>query len=172
MARSVLLLGSNLGDREGLLDSAREKLNEKAGKVIKSSSMYETEPWGFEAENSFLNQVIIIETDHKPANLLFTLQDIELDLGRKRCNKQYESRLIDIDVLFYGDEIINTKDLIIPHPRIQERMFVLKPLMEISPDLTHPVLEKSINALFDNCKDKLKVEIFQKSNNKQLITNN
>jgi len=165
MARSILLLGSNLGDREGLLDRAMEKLNEKAGKVIKSSSMYETEPWGFEAENSFLNQVIIIETDHKPANLLFTLQDIELDLGRKRCNKQYESRLIDIDVLFYGDEIINTKDLIIPHPRIQERMFVLKPLMEISPNLTHPVLEKSIKALFDNCKDKLKVEIFQKLNN-------
>ena len=163
MARSILLLGSNLGDRKDLLDRAKEKIDEKAGEVIKSSSIYETEPWGFEAENSFLNQVIIIETDHKPANLLFILQDIELDLGRKRCDKQYESRYIDIDILFYDDEIIDEKDLVLPHPRIQERMFVLKPLMEISSSLIHPVLKKSIKELFEGCEDILKVEIYQKS---------
>jgi len=165
MARSILLLGSNLGDRKEILEKVKIRINSEAGKIIKTSSIYESEAWGFEAENSFLNQAIVIETEMNPGQLLPALLKIEKGLGRIRSAGEYESRLIDIDILFYEDEIINEKDLVVPHARIQDRMFVLKPLKEISENLIHPVFNKSINNLFDNCKDNLKVEIFQKSNN-------
>ncbi len=167
MARSILLLGSNLGDREEILEKVKKEILSKAGQIVKSSSVYETEPWGFVAESRFLNQVIIIDTKLKPGQLLTVILEIEEGFGRRRDNEKFESRILDIDILFYDDRIINEKDLIIPHPRIQERMFVLKPLVEISEDLIHPVLKKSIKCLFDNCIDKLKVEVF-----KDQLTNN
>ena len=163
MARGILILGSNLGNREDMIDRAREMINEKAGKIVKSSSIFKTEPWGFEADNKFLNQAIMIETELDPQHLLITLMEIEDSLGRKRKTVQFESRLIDIDILFYDDKIIDEKDLQIPHPRIRERMFVLKPLMEIAGEMIHPEIKKTISELYNDCKDKLEVEVYQQA---------
>jgi len=161
MVESILLLGCNLGDRKIILESVKEEISKNVGSIIKESSIYETEPWGFEAEESFLNQAIMVETSMDPRQLLATILKIESEFGRKRSAGHYESRTIDIDILFYEDRIINEKDLVVPHPRIQERMFVLKPLLEVSEDLIHPVLDKSVKCLFNNCTDNLTVEIFQ-----------
>ena len=143
-----------------MLERARCEINKRAGEIIRSSSIYETEPWGFDDQTSFLNQVLIIDTFLEPHELLDILLRIESELGRKRKSDEYESRLIDIDILFYDNLKINERDLIIPHPRIEERMFVLKPLMEIAPGMIHPVTGLSIKHLYEKCQDKLSVRLF------------
>jgi len=157
ISKLYILLGGNLGDKQKVFSEARNKLNEQVGKITEQSAIYETEPWGFESDDIFWNQVLEISTHLSPEEVLLQTQHIELELGRIRKSDQYDSRIIDIDILFFGDQIIHLENLIIPHPRLQERKFALVPLCEIAPELTHPVLQKSIRQLLDECEDKLTV---------------
>ena len=126
-------LGSNLGDRQANIERAIELISERVGEVIRRSSLIETEPWGFESENKFLNGVILCETTLTPRQVLRKTQKIERDLGRKKktSSLQYSDRPIDIDILLYDDLTVDEPDLKIPHPRMQEREFVIIPLKEI-----------------------------------------
>ncbi len=157
MAFVVFSLGSNLDDRKSYLSSAI-RLVSQMGKLVKTSSVYESEPWGFKAEITFLNQVVIIESPLSPNEILSQFQKIEAKLGRVKNGAGYQSRTIDLDLLFYDDLIIQSKVLTIPHPEIQNRKFVLKPLLEITPDYIHPIFKRSIQQLFNECADKLWVE--------------
>ncbi len=159
MIRLYILLGGNLGDKSRIFSEARDKLNKRLGKITAQSSVYETEPWGFESSDLFWNQVLEILTSLSPEEVLHQTQQTEIELGRIRKSNPYDSRIIDIDILFYGDQLISQHNLIIPHPKIQERKFTLIPLCEISPDLVHPVFRKSIRKLLEECTDPLKVEV-------------
>jgi 2-amino-4-hydroxy-6-hydroxymethyldihydropteridine diphosphokinase len=158
MIRLYILLGGNLGDKQKVFSETRNKLKKQVGKITAQSSVYETEPWRFESKDLFWNQVVEISTKLSPEEVLSRTQQIELELGRIRKANQYDSRIIDIDILFYGNQIIEQENLIIPHPRIQERKFALMPLSEIAPELMHPVFQKSIGQLLQECSDELKVE--------------
>lgn len=158
MATIYLLLGGNIGDKERIFSEARTILNNRVGEIQLQSAVYETEPWGFESPDLFWNQALELSTSLSPAEVLAATKQIELELGRIRNHTQYGSRLIDIDILFYGDQIINQENLVIPHPRIQERRFALIPLCEIVPDLIHPAFQKSISQLLEESTDVLKVE--------------
>jgi 2-amino-4-hydroxy-6-hydroxymethyldihydropteridine diphosphokinase len=146
-------LGSNLGNREENLYFALSLIGEKAGRVLVHSSLYETEPWGFETENLFLNMVVKVQTTSDPLTLLEVLLGIEKTMGRIRSTVNYSSRIIDIDVLFYDDITLDLKNLKIPHPHLHERRFVLEPLSEIAPDFVHPVFKKSVSSLLALCND-------------------
>ena len=157
MKKVFLGIGTNLGDREACLKSAIECIRESIGSVVCTSSVYETEPWGFSSDDQFLNMTVEVETALKPSGLLGRMLMIEARMGRLRSGKGYSSRLIDLDILLYSNKILNTKSLIIPHPRLHERKFVLVPLCEIAPDFVHPVLKNDIKTLLRDCKDKSKV---------------
>ncbi|HAH24690.1 MAG TPA: 2-amino-4-hydroxy-6-hydroxymethyldihydropteridine diphosphokinase [Prolixibacteraceae bacterium] len=158
MIKLYLLLGGNLGDKRQVFLEATALLEEQVGRITQQSHIYETEPWGFESTDMFWNQVLELSVSISPEEVLERTQQIEQQLGRTRKAQQYDSRIIDIDILFYGDQIISTENLTIPHPRIQERKFVLVPLNEIAPELTHPVLQKSVGQLLLDCTDQLRVE--------------
>ncbi len=153
----VLLLGSNEGNRLQNLLLAKNFLIKNLGKLIKESSIYETEPWKMPDEEIwFFNQAIVLETNINANNILGIIKDYELKHGRsknRKNKKSYESREIDIDILFYDDKVINTQDLIIPHPLLHTRRFVLTPLVEILPNFIHPILGKDIKTLYYYCKD-------------------
>ncbi len=152
-----LLLGSNLGDRVGVLLKAQQEISARVGTVIKSSSIYETLAWGIENQPAFLNQVLLIETFLTPQELLITINKIEQDLGRIRHQKWGE-RLIDIDILYYENQIIDEEHLKIPHPEIINRRFTLVPLVEIAADFVHPALDKTQEELLEVCRDELEVK--------------
>jgi len=133
-------------------------LKNEVGEIAKLSSVYESEPWGFDCESSFLNQVLIIETENPPEKLLEQIQNIERKLGRVRNKKGFAARTMDIDILFYNDIVLNTETLKIPHPAIQNRRFTLLPLSEILPFKTHPIIKKTIEKLLIECDDKLWVK--------------
>ena len=150
-------VGTNLGDRETNLKEALAGIGKYIGRVVNSSSVYETEPWGFHAEQQFLNIVAKVETELIPSAVLNAILILETGLGRVRSENQYSSRTIDIDILFYGDEIINSEELKVPHPLLHKRKFVLVPLAEIEPELVHPVLKESVTLLLEKCEDKSEV---------------
>ncbi len=158
MIKLYLLLGGNLGDKKKIFYEARTALKNQVGKITAQSDIYETEPWGFESADLFWNQILEIATNLSPEEVLRQTQQIEIELGRIRKLSQYSSRIIDIDILFYGEEIIQLPNLVIPHPRVQERKFALVPLNEIAPDLKHPVFQKTISQLLTECTDQLRVE--------------
>ena len=160
MNRVYIQLGSNLGDREGYLKQSQVMLIDEIGLIIKKSSIYESSPWGVENQGSFLNQVLLLETDVKPFDLLDIILNIEKEMGRVRIEKWGE-RIIDIDILFYNDEIIETNNLCIPHPYISKRRFVLSPLDEIAKNYIHPILHKTINKLLLECLDEEKVSVYE-----------
>ncbi|HPE43018.1 MAG TPA: 2-amino-4-hydroxy-6-hydroxymethyldihydropteridine diphosphokinase [Bacteroidales bacterium] len=152
-----ILLGSNQGEREKMLQQATEAIERICGKIVRQSSIYETAPWGFESEQWFLNQVIQIKSFLVPETLLEKLLAIELQLGRVRTNAQYSSRAIDLDLLYYSSIHLETRLLEIPHPRLHLRRFTLMPLSEIAPDFVHPVLKKTQLELLELLQDNSKV---------------
>lgn len=148
--RKVYLgLGTNSGNKKENLTRAIENLSLALGLPTAFSTFIESEPWGFESENSFLNCVVAFDTHLSPTELLDTTEEIERRLGRtsKSHNGQYSDRTIDIDILFYGNEVINSDRLTIPHPLLHLRNFVLRPLHEIAPQLTHPAMGRTIDEL-------------------------
>lgn len=148
MPEVYLALGSNIKDKYSNLTRAKELLSERVGKILALSSFYETEPWGFDSENHFLNAVILIGTSLQPFEILDITQRIEEEMGRTRRNDGfYHDRIIDIDLLLYGSLALRESRLVIPHPLMQERAFVMKPLAEIAPGLVHPVLGKTMSEL-------------------------
>ncbi|RMG72966.1 MAG: 2-amino-4-hydroxy-6-hydroxymethyldihydropteridine diphosphokinase [Nitrospirae bacterium] len=146
-------VGSNLGDRRNNCQSAVRQLKHNGIEVIKVSPVYETEPWGVKEQPPFLNLAIHCRTSLPPEELLRRLKDIEKQLGRE-STYHWGPRTIDLDILFYGDRIVNQKELVIPHPHIAQRLFVLKPLSDIAPFLIHPVLNRTILELLQEFKDK------------------
>lgn len=151
-----LLLGSNLGDRIGLLKEARLQLLHSIGSIIRSSSVYETQSWGIANQPDYLNQVLEMQTNLLPEVILKKTQSIEENLHRERT-KKWDSRTIDIDILLFGKTIINLPELKIPHPELQNRLFTLIPLEELIPDFIHPVLNKTTKELRQEVNDNLLV---------------
>ncbi len=152
----ILHTGTNLGNREDNLLKANDLIQKRIGKISNYSSLYETEPWGVEDQPAFINQAIELSTDLTPQEVLEVCNGIEDEMGRIRVQK-WERRLIDIDIIFYGNQIINTERLKIPHKHIQDRNFVLIPLMEIIPDFIHPIFEETIETLYEKSTDTLEV---------------
>ena len=142
---AYIALGTNLGDRLANLHAAIRSLPPEI-KVLAKSHVYETPPWGYEDQPAFLNMIIKAETELEPKSLLKYLKQLEVELGREQ-NFRWGPRLIDLDILFYDNLVINTPLLVIPHPRLHERAFVLVPLADVAPDLIHPILQKSVSQL-------------------------
>lgn len=158
MNRACLILGSNKGDTLKNLNEAKTLIETYAGNIALTSSVYQTSAWGNTDQPDFLNQAVCINTVLSPEKLLEVLLNIEQQLGRIRSEQKWEERTMDIDILFYNDEIIDQPNLKVPHPYMQERKFVLVPLSEILPQYIHPVLNKKINLLLEECEDVLNVE--------------
>ena len=157
MVDVFLLLGSNLGDRKLLLQQAIKCIEEEVAPVIKQSAVYETQSWGKEDLPDYLNQVILIQTELSAQIILQKILNIEWKIGRVREEK-WGSRLIDIDILFYGDALINETELKIPHPELHKRRFTLEPLAEIASEYIHPTFNKNILQLKNELKDNLIVK--------------
>ncbi len=163
MPKSFLGLGSNIGERIAYIEKAVEEICRIPNvKLISASSVYETEPWGMQNQDDFLNSVIEIETDLSAENLLKELKHIEKKSGRI-SNSRWSEREIDIDLLFYGSEVLVNEYLNVPHRQIENRKFVLIPLAEIAPEFVHPVFNKTINELLENTTDKLNVVRYKTS---------
>lgn len=145
-------LGSNLGDKEKNLNQAIQYIKERIGAVIAQSAFISTVSWGYESDNLFLNAALICRTSLTPYEVLSQLQAIELEMGRTHTLTGYEDRVIDLDILFYDDLILNSEQLTIPHPLIHQRLFVLEPLVQIAPNAVHPLLKQNIKELVDTYK--------------------
>ena len=155
MEEIILLLGSNKGDRLSYLSQAVQKISSISKSPIVTSSIYGCEPWGFETEIWFLNITVLLSSDKRPEELIKEVLDIERELGRVRNpdSNGYESREIDIDIIFYGSRVIDTAELSAPHPRMHLRKFVLTPVCEICPDFIHPLLEERVADILELCED-------------------
>ena len=156
-----ILLGSNLGERQLLVNQACGMIEERCGKIVAKSRLYESEPWGFQSEHWFLNMVVEIATSLSPDELMNELLSIEKSLGRDRAtpHEGYVSRPMDLDILYFGSKIIDTQLVTAPHPRLHLRRFTLLPLCDIAPDFVHPVMQKTNRQLLEMCDDACKVNI-------------
>ncbi len=154
---SYLLIGGNEGDPITQLAIARKMIGASTGEIVQASALYQTAAWGKTDQPDFLNQALKISTPMEPIPLMKALLDIEAGMGRRRQEK-YGPRVIDLDMLFFNDAILDTPTLILPHPELQNRRFVLTPLSEIAPDLVHPVLHLTIQQLLAQCPDPLAVK--------------
>jgi 2-amino-4-hydroxy-6-hydroxymethyldihydropteridine diphosphokinase len=152
MNNVYLLIGGNMGERMANLAAARNSINIDCGRITATSSIYETEAWGYKEQPAFLNQALLIETSLEAEKLMEEILKIEMALGRKR-EIPLGPRIIDIDIIYFNDEIINTSNLTIPHPSMADRKFVLMPLTEIAPDYRHPILLKTNEVLLKECGD-------------------
>ena len=152
MKIAYLSLGSNIGDRERLLQDALRLLHTTDLRVVRISPVYQTEPQDVKAQPWFLNLVVEAETELFPRQLLARVQQIEKQLGRKRLAAK-GPRTIDIDILLYGDSVVNAAGLVVPHPRMTERRFVLQPLADLVPELRHPVLRRTVKELLAGTQD-------------------
>lgn len=160
MSSIYLLLGGNQGDRAGILAKAGQLLAEQLGTVIASSPIYQTAAWGKTDQPDFLNQAIHMDTAYSPVEALSIINHIESVLGRQRT-EHWGQRTLDIDILLYGQEVIHSSRLVIPHPELPNRRFALIPLKAIAAELIHPVLGKSISTLLEDCPDKLEVFLWE-----------
>jgi len=151
MATLYLSLGTNLGDRQSNLETARTLIGQRIGTVQAASGVMETEPWGFDSPNSFLNMALVVNTELSPMEALKATQTIEKEMGRrnKSRNSHYSDRIIDIDLIMYDNQVTDLPRLKIPHPLMHQRRFVLEPLSEIAPDLMHPVLHKTVTEMLE-----------------------
>jgi 2-amino-4-hydroxy-6-hydroxymethyldihydropteridine diphosphokinase len=156
LSKTHLLLGANLGDRATTLAEANKLVAQKIGKIVKASSLYETQPWGKTDQPEFLNQALEVATELPPLEVLKAILEIEQQLGRTRQEK-WDARSIDIDMLFYDAKILKTKDLTLPHPHLHERNFALVPMLEIAPTKQHPIFKKTIEELYEASTDTLDV---------------
>jgi len=159
MAKVYFSTGSNQGNRLNSLVQAAKLIDSVVGKVVDYSPVVESEPWGFDAETAFFNQVLVVETELAPRQVLKKILEIENTLGRKRSGTEYSSRLIDIDILFYDEIQMNEDSLVIPHPLLHKRKFVLEPLAAVAPHLIHPVLLSSIAELLQSLDDTSHVSV-------------
>ena len=160
-----VLLGSNLGDREHIVNQACKMIGERCGKIVAESSLYESEPWGFQSEHWFLNQVVEVQTQLSPDEMMRQLLEIEKELGRDRStpHEGYVSRPMDLDILYWGEDLlVESQHVIVPHPRLHQRRFTLLPLCDIAPDYVHPIMKKTNLQLLDECQDNGKVHIYNK----------
>lgn len=160
---AYLSIGTNLGDRPDNIKRAIELLTSEVGVVIKKSRIYVTEPHGFLSDSDFLNLCISIKTSLPPKSLLNKLKHIEVEIGRTKKSKEgvYESRVIDLDIILYGNKILDSDDLRIPHPRYTERLFVLKPLNEIASNTNDPIFDKTIKQLLVECIDQSTINFYE-----------
>ncbi len=152
MSKVYLSIGSNKGNRSVLINKAIDEIEKKVGIIISRSSIYQSKSWGFDS-NDFYNLCLLIDTDIMPKSLLINLKKIEKSMGREDVDGSYSDRLIDIDILFYDNIITDSEDLKIPHPKIEIRKFVLVPMLEIADDYVHPILNKTIKELYNDCSD-------------------
>ena len=159
MNKVFLLIGGNIGDRLQNLHQAITLLSATCGPVIQQSAVYETAAWGKTDQAAFLNQALLLTTLLTPQELITTILSVEEQLGRRRMEKN-GPRVIDIDIIFYNDLVMHEPDLTIPHPQLQNRRFVLVPLVEIAPEFVHPVFHKTLEELLSTCEDELAVEVF------------
>ncbi|HZK94108.1 MAG TPA: 2-amino-4-hydroxy-6-hydroxymethyldihydropteridine diphosphokinase [Prolixibacteraceae bacterium] len=157
MNEVFILLGGNLKDKSKIFEETRKLIGERIGMVTKQSSVYVTEPWGFDSE-LFWNQALIVITTLNPHEILQQSQKIEKMMGRIKKSDQYEARVMDIDLIFYNDLILNTSNLTLPHPKIGDRKFVLIPLNEIAPKKRHPVTGLRVQEMLWLCSDQLNVD--------------
>ena len=148
MAIVYLGLGTNIGDKHKNMTTAVTLLKERVGEVLALSDLYETEPWGFESDNSFLNAVLVMRTKLLPMDLLEATREVEIEMGRiEKSNGTYHDRIIDIDLLLVDDVILRNERLTLPHPLMQQRLFVMQPMAQVAPDLMHPVLHKTMREI-------------------------
>ena len=152
MSKVYLSIGSNKGNRSVLINKAIDEIEKKVGIIISRSSMYQSKSWGFDS-NDFYNLCLLIDTDIMPKSLLINLKKIEKSMGREDIDGSYSDRFIDIDILFYDNITTDSEDLKIPHPKIEIRKFVLVPMLEIADDYVHPILNKTIKELYNDCSD-------------------
>lgn len=157
MSTAYLLIGGNLGNRSAYLQEAMHLIQQSCGNIVHSSAIYETAAWGVTSQPSFYNRALALETLLEPAELMQKLLRIEEQMGRKRILKM-GPRIIDLDILLIDQQIISTGLLTLPHPALPFRRFALLPLCEIAPNLIHPVLQKSIRQLLEECTDELDVQ--------------
>lgn len=153
MFQLVLGIGSNQGDREAWMQMAREEIERRIGAIRQSSPLVESEPWGYVSSHWFLNQTLLVQTALSPKKVLAEIFGIESGFGRIRTG-QYADRPVDIDILFYAEQVLALPGLQIPHPKIPDRLFVLLPLAEMIPAWVHPVSGKTIRQLLDDCPDR------------------
>jgi len=161
MHKVFLGIGGNLGIKSDNFKKVHLSIQHELGAIVNKSSVYETPPWGFEANESFWNQVLEITTNYSPSELLGKIHEIENQFGRKRNEKTYSSREIDIDILYYDDIFMEAQNLTIPHPLMYQRKFVLVPLAEIAPQFKHPLLRLTSVQMLENCRDESVIKKIQ-----------